>query len=89
MGRKVMVKTGSVLFQNTIQILRCRTKKNQETIHNYEIVSECFLNAIQTGNNYYDLLEELKFRIIMKIFRGRIGNEMALRGFGFFTFGSN
>jgi hypothetical protein len=66
-----------------------RIKKNQETSRNYEIVSECFLNAIQTGNNYYYLLEGLEFRITMKIIRSRIENEMALRGFGFFTFGSN
>jgi hypothetical protein len=82
MGRKVLVKTGSGLFQNTIQILRRRTKKNQEISQNYEVISECFLNAIQTGNNYYDLLEGLEFRIIMKIFRGRRENEVALRVLG-------
>jgi hypothetical protein len=40
MGRKVLIKTGSGLFQNTLQILRGRTKENQETPQNYEIVSE-------------------------------------------------
>lgn len=39
-GKKVMIKTGSVLFQTTVQILRGRTKGNQETSQNYEIVSD-------------------------------------------------
>jgi len=40
MGRNVLLKAGSGLFQNTIQVLRGRNKENQETPQNYEIVSE-------------------------------------------------
>lgn len=89
MGRKVLIETGSGLFQNTVQISRGRTKENQETPRNYEIISKRFLNAIQTGNHYYDLFEGLEFRMIMKISMGRVENEVAVRGFWFFTIGSN
>jgi hypothetical protein len=59
------------------------------TFQNYEIISEWFLNAIQTGNHCYELLEGLEFRMTMKIFIGRIEDEVDVRGFGFFTFGSS
>jgi len=40
MGRKVLIKRVSSLFQNTIQILRGRTKENQSTPQNNDIENE-------------------------------------------------
>jgi hypothetical protein len=40
MRRKVLLETGLNLFQNTIQILRGRTKEHQEKPGNYEIIGK-------------------------------------------------
>jgi hypothetical protein len=40
MGQKVLIETGSGLYKNAVEILRGRTKKNQVTFQNYEIISE-------------------------------------------------
>lgn len=89
MGRKVLIKRGSGLFQNSIQILPGRTKENQDTTQLYETVNEWLLNAIESANNFYNFLERLEFRIIMKIFMDRLENVVAVRSFGLFTFDSN
>jgi hypothetical protein len=40
MRRKVLIETGLDLFQNSIQILRGRTKENQGTPRNYDLISK-------------------------------------------------